>query len=264
MDIAFDVDKSCNGQAAVVESENCLSLPVVWDNARAVQACRIYALPGSFFNITLTNNTKRSTDEPHIWITHTEEAFQKLATQITQHSGDVYRCNKNYSDATCYSADGSVESSIRLDVDHPGYYCIITTNADDLSVVSPVPLGILWSFVYVSYDFEAIKSQYPVVAPWKYIDGKTETSVTASRPFNFTHKNCALLRVQCTDRDSHRFIVGNFVRRWDVAVSLTSVYAAIACVLVICVVASSVCLLQSWQQQTCHKRQFHRVSLYTS
>lgn len=241
MKIAFDVEKTCSGQAAVVESENCSTLPVVWDHAEDALTCHIYSLQGSFFNITLANVSKTRAEKPHIWITHTEEAARKLQTQLSSHDGDFYRCNNNYSDATCFLAEDFVGSSVRFNVQSPGYYCIATTSASDLSITAPVPFGIKWSFKYLSYDFEAILSQCQVVAPWKYISGKTETSVTMSSLFNFTRQNCALLRIQCVDTQDHKFTIGGFVGRWDVTVAMTCVYAMFLCVLLICVLVMCVC-----------------------
>lgn len=240
MDIAFDVDGICSGHAAVVESGNCSTLPIDWDYAESIDACRLYALPGSFFIVTLQNSTITRAMKPHIWVTHTEEAYRKFFNQLSLHGERVYRCEKNYSDATCYFAENYVGSSLRIDVKSPGYYCLITTNAEDVSVVPPVQFGIAWHFNYTSYNFEAIKSRSPVVAPWKYIDGKTETSVVVSDLFNFTRMNCALLSLHCTNTEEHKFTVRNLVRRWDVAVLLTCVYVAFLCVLVLGVVAQHV------------------------
>ena len=245
VDIAFDVDEACIGQAAVVESENCSTLPAVWEYADTRPparnlVCHIYALPGSFLTVSLPNNTNTRTEQPHIWVTHTEEAYWKLNKQITpKHSEQVYRCNEIYPDATCYFAEEHVGSSVRFEVEHPGYYCVILTNGNDTSI-SP-SFGIQWQFNYTSYNFTAIKSLYSVVDTWKYIKGKTETPVIVSRPFNFTRMNCAVLRLRCTDTEEHQFTVGHLVKRWDVAVVMTIAYVVVLCVLVIPMVVMWIC-----------------------
>lgn len=239
MDIAFDADEdeACIGQAAVVRSKNCSTLPTVWEQAdtRARDlVCHIYALPGSVLTVLLVNMTNTGTERPHIWVTHSEEAYQKLFKQTKPQGEQLYRCNKTYSDATCYFAEGYIGSTVRFEVEHPGYYCIFLTNGNDTTITPPGSFGIQWHFNYTSYNFTAIKSLYPVVDHWKYINGKTETSVIVSRLFDFTHMNCAVLRLRCTDYKNHRFTIGNLVKRWDVAVLSIILYVVLLSVLVVC------------------------------
>jgi hypothetical protein len=238
VDIAFDdVDQSCSGQAAVVESENCLALPTVWEHADSLSVCHIYALSGSFFTFLLEDSNKTRTERPHIWLTHTEEAYHRLWSQ-TNHGEKVYECDGNYSDATCYPAVDHVGSNFMVNVTTPGYYCVILVSNDDASVVAPYPLGITWIFNYTSYNFTAIKSLYQVVNRWKDFGGEeTGTTVIVSDLFNFTQKNCAILRLHCTDFTEHMVSINHLVKRWDLAVLLTFLYLGLSFALGVCAVA---------------------------
>lgn len=238
MYITFEKNNVCSGESAVVESEDCSTLPTTWYTAY-YDACNVYALAGSFANVTIKNRTTFSTKNAHIWITHTLYAYKKMLAQFSN-GGDQYRCGRNYTDASCYDAENYAGSSIQFNVQTPGYYCILSTNVSDLEIVAPVPLGIEWSFTYVSYDFEAIKDQYAVLAPWKSIDGMVDTTITVSSPFNFTRKNCAVLRVnRCND--IVKVSIGHYVRRWDVAAIVSCLYATMLCVLLLSVLMLQFC-----------------------
>ena len=202
------------------------------------QACRLYSLPGSFYNVSFSNISAVQQESPHIWITSSIAAHTGLLNQLEE-GGDIFECSKNYPDATCFKAEDYTNTSgLLFNVERPGYYCLFLTNEEDTSTIAPTPLSIRWIFNYISFDFDTIRASYPTVAPWKSVKGNAAMSIKVSAPFNFTHKNCALLRVEC--KSFAKFVIRDFARRHDVAVLLTVAYLPILFMLVAILVAACV------------------------
>ena len=231
MEVAFGTGTDCSGKVGMVEGRSCSDLPVVENQIGYVdQACHVYSLPGSSFVVSFQNNTEVWSHMPHVWVTHSLLAYQKLLDQV-QHSGTLtYKCDEAASDATCYSAKGNIGSFVTFNVTKPGYYCIFITDSSDSSLLPP-GLFVRWSYTNITYDFATI-FKYPVMFPWVFVSDKSPERVPLSLPFHFSNDdNCMLFDFDCSN-SLNQFSITHLKKRWDLPVLLSVMYFVLMSVIV--------------------------------
>ncbi len=233
MSVAFEADGTastiCSASFAVIESENCSSLPVA---NIPFSETKVYVTRGSLYNITILDAAEVNKTVPHVWIIRTIETFEKLVEQFDSStaSSEHYMCHKEYSDAACFPLkDKPTGSSVIYQVLKDGYYTLLLSNSNDTAYASSFAGLSIENTRLFAYDIDAIRESYPTVYPWQHVDGLKQTKLKISRPFNFSTGDCALLSFTCSG-DSI-LTLSNFTKRWDISVLTAILHLPIVCTL---------------------------------
>lgn len=245
MSITVEMDMNgidtCTGQVALIESGKCSSLPTREENGTEMDGALlyVYALAGSSINVTLPNNTEVRADLPNIWFTHTLEAYLKFFKQITS-GGNEYICDRESSDATCFSGEANIGTTINFVVSRAGYISLIPTISNDQMPAFPSAYGIEYSFNIITYDREALED-HPRLTPWQFFTERSSVSFAVSRPFQFSRNNCAILEFNCKNLSFYTLAINNLQRRWDIPLLMALTYFVILCVLVVMALMVQLC-----------------------